>query len=115
MVIMAKAAVQEHKEGDDPLPDIIKDLAAFPYDLTESGGCSQLNPGGFCNVYQTRPVVCNTDSMFEKYWSTVMTKEEYYRDSMASCNKLHAACGYNRMFDTISMSGKVFNVIPKEG
>lgn len=87
MVISAIATLDEaDKTGEETHP-ILDEIASFPYDINEDGSCSQLN-GDICKVYQTRPLICNTDKMWEKYWSKVMDRETWYKQTKLSCDKL---------------------------
>lgn len=92
IVYASQQACNAWKEGDDPVDAIVVDLAEFPYTINPDGSCSQLNQGGFCNVYDRRPLVCNTELMHAKYYSS-MTEAEYHKQSRLSCDKIHK--GFN--------------------
>lgn len=88
VVISAIAALDEAEKNGDQIHPILDELASFPYDITDQGACTQLDPGGFCKVYMNRPLICNVDKMYEKFWTGIMTRDEYYTQSHASCDKL---------------------------
>jgi Fe-S-cluster containining protein len=87
-VVGAIAALDQAERDGSEVHPIIFDLSEFPYDVTESGTCSKLQ-GDICTVYATRPLVCNTGAMYEKYWKQVMTEKEYIVQSKMTCLKLH--------------------------
>lgn len=41
-----------------------------------------------CSIYNHRPDICNTDIMYERYFSKVMTREEYDRRNSEACEVL---------------------------
>ena len=43
-----------------------------------------------CNIYKRRPVKCNIDAMYEKYYATSMTREEFYQINRQACQVLKA-------------------------
>ena len=81
-------------ENNEAVDQIVYDLAEFPHEICEDGSCSQLDPGGFCKIYASRPTVCNTDAMYDKYYSNGLTKEQFYELSYKSCEKIHSK--YNK-------------------
>ena len=90
LVISCIAALDEADKSGQPVHPIVQELAEFPYDILENGSCSKLTDC-FCSIYETRPLVCRTDLMWEKYWQNVMTREEWHIKSKESCAKLKDA------------------------
>lgn len=43
-----------------------------------------------CSIYDHRPDICNTDILFEKYFSNIMTREEYDRRNSEACKLLNS-------------------------
>ena len=43
-----------------------------------------------CRIYSNRPWICNTDYMFEHYYSEFMTREEYDRRNSEACDILRS-------------------------
>lgn len=43
-----------------------------------------------CTIYDVRPDKCNIDVSYQKHFSNIMTKEEFYKLNIAACNKLKA-------------------------
>lgn len=57
------------------------------YDSGE-GVCKYLNANNRCDIYDHRPVFCNTDLMFEKIYSRFMSRDEYDKMNEESCKIL---------------------------
>ena len=70
-------------------PVIKKALDDFPYNTDESGACEMLTDDGCC-VYETRPDVCNIDTMARLQGIPL---NEYYLASAQSCNIMMAING----------------------
>ena len=70
-------------------PVIKKALDDFPYSTDESGACEMLTDDGCC-VYETRPDVCNIDTMARLQGIPL---NEYYLASAQSCNMIMAING----------------------
>lgn len=64
--------------------DHIPQLSAFD---DGSGACVHLN-GNLCDIYENRPVVCRVDVMYEKYYSTQYTRDEFYKINEVACQEL---------------------------
>lgn len=41
-----------------------------------------------CTIYPNRPLLCNVDESYEKYFKWNMSKEEYYQLNYDVCRKL---------------------------
>ena len=41
-----------------------------------------------CSIYGRRPIKCNIELMYKKYFKRKMTKEEYYSLNYQACAKL---------------------------
>ena len=41
-----------------------------------------------CTIYDKRPVICNIDKMYEIYYSSQMSRDEYYRLNQKCCQIL---------------------------
>lgn len=63
-----------------------KEIAEFPYPLTATGACSML-VNNRCKVYKKRPVLCNVNSMHEKYFPK-MDKKAYFDAAGRECNAM---------------------------
>lgn len=87
VVISAIAGLDEAERTGAETHPIMEELAAFPYDILESGACSKLN-GDLCSVYPERPLICDTEAMYKKYWSQIMSEKDYIVQAKMSCLKL---------------------------
>lgn len=54
-----------------------------------SGSCIFLKDGR-CEIYDHRPLICDTDRMYEKYFKDRYTKEEWVELNRKSCQDLKA-------------------------
>src|SRR5699024_9433928 len=52
-----------------------------------NGVCRYLQ-GNLCTIYATRPEVCRVNSMYEHYFKTHYTKEEFYQINIRACEML---------------------------
>jgi len=41
-----------------------------------------------CSIYQERPLVCRVDEMYEKRFSNLFSKKEFYIENAKICNTL---------------------------
>jgi uncharacterized protein len=76
---------RNEKSNDDKL---LQEVRVFPFEINNNV-CSKYEEGIGCTVYDTRPDICNIDTMYERYYKpTGMTKPEYYSFNAAGCNLL---------------------------
>ena len=52
-----------------------------------SGSCLFLKDNR-CQIYDNRPLICNTDRLWEKYYSSMYSKEEWIELNNKSCKEL---------------------------
>lgn len=50
-----------------------------------NGTCIHLTENNLCNIYATRPDICNVDKMYSKVYKFQMTRDEYDRINMEGC------------------------------
>jgi Fe-S-cluster containining protein len=43
-----------------------------------------------CKIYETRPVQCRMDALYDRVYATRMSREAYYARSVAACQSLAA-------------------------
>lgn len=43
-----------------------------------------------CSIYERRPLKCNIDAMYDKFYATIMTRDEFYQINKQACNALKA-------------------------
>lgn len=68
------------------IPDNVLKLFNLP--KASSGGCGHLKQDNTCEIYLTRPDVCNTKTMWNKVYHTSLTWEEYCKLSEEICKIL---------------------------
>ena len=51
------------------------------------GICRYLQ-GNLCSIYETRPDICRVDVMYERCFSSLYTREEFYRINRQGCEML---------------------------
>lgn len=64
--------------------DRIPQLRAFD---DGTGVCVHLKEN-LCDIYENRPEVCCVDVMYNKYYSTQYTKDEFYKINEQVCREL---------------------------
>ena len=54
-----------------------------------NGICKYLNQEtNLCTIYAHRPIFCNVDAYYDKYYINEMSREEFYRLNKLECIKL---------------------------
>jgi Fe-S-cluster containining protein len=53
-----------------------------------SGGCGHLLPDNTCKIYNSRPDICNVNTMWKNKYSLVMSWDEYAKLSEEMCKLL---------------------------
>lgn len=54
------------------------------------GVCKYLTEDNLCAIYEGRPDICNTDKMYEKYFSRTMSRDYYDAINSGACEALRA-------------------------
>ena len=62
----------------------IPQLSAFD---NGNGVCIHLK-GNLCDIYESRPDICNVETMYEKVYSKLYTRNEFYRLNEIACKKI---------------------------
>lgn len=65
--------------------DRIPELANFH---TGNGVCIHLTEDNLCDIYLTRPDICNVEKMYELKYQELMSKEMYEEMNMQGCKFL---------------------------
>jgi hypothetical protein len=50
--------------------------------------CKHLNKDNKCDIYDNRPLICNTDRLYEALYKDIMTKDEWVKINQDACRKL---------------------------
>ena len=53
-----------------------------------NGVCIHLSNDNLCNIYVVRPDICNIDRMYELFYKSILSKEEYERLNIEGCRAL---------------------------
>lgn len=56
--------------------------------LDRGDGVCKYLIGNDCKIYNDRPLLCRVDESYEKLFSHLYTKEDYYKLNKLSCNNL---------------------------
>lgn len=60
----------------------------------EKGLCRYFNEGtNRCRIYPNRPVICNTEKMYDLYFKDTMSEAAYIRQNLQVCYDLNKANG----------------------
>lgn len=51
--------------------------------------CKYLDENNKCTIYDHRPLICNTDKLYEALFKYSMTKEEWVLLNLQGCEKLY--------------------------
>lgn len=51
------------------------------------GSCKHL-VGNYCSIYEDRPMLCRVDECYDKYFSQLMNRQDYYRINKQACDNL---------------------------
>lgn len=70
-------------------------LEAFPYQARQDGACEQLDEAGRCRVYETRPDLCNIETMILR---TGVPRAARYALNALICNTLQEREGIDPSF-----------------
>lgn len=68
-----------------------RQVGKFPFMLDYDRGdgvCRFLDKDNRCVIYNRRPPICNTDLLFERYFSKKMSREEYDKMNSDACKQL---------------------------
>lgn len=54
-----------------------------------NGTCKYLDlKTNLCRIYYNRPIFCNVDAFYDKYFSNKMDREDFYKINKEECNNL---------------------------
>jgi len=65
----------------------------FPEPVKEDGSCTHLKKGNTCAIYETRPLICRVDDMYEQFFKEKVSKEDFYEANLATCRMLQKEDG----------------------
>lgn len=64
------------------------DVPQLSFLMGSNGYCRYLD-GNKCSIYTKRPLICNIEAMYDKYFFNVMTEDEFIRRNLEVCYKLN--------------------------
>lgn len=62
-------------------------IANFPFKCDETGKCEMLGDGNICKVYDNRPLICNVEKLYEKYYKNEMSKQNFFDINEQICKQ----------------------------
>ena len=57
-------------------------------ELDRGDGVCRYLSGNLCSIYENRPLLCRIDESYDKYFSEIYTRDEYYRLNEQACKIL---------------------------
>lgn len=57
-------------------------------ELDRGDGVCRYLSGNLCSIYENRPLFCRIDECYDLFFSSDMTKEEFYKLNQEACRKL---------------------------
>lgn len=54
----------------------------------DKGECIHLTENNLCDIYDSRPIICNVEKMYELFFSSTITYEQYLKENYEACTKL---------------------------
>lgn len=55
------------------------------------GVCRYLTTDNLCAIYENRPLICNIDLLYEKFYSNVMSRDDYYLLNAEACASMKSS------------------------
>jgi Fe-S-cluster containining protein len=52
------------------------------------GVCRKLSEDNLCTIYEERPLICNIGALYEKCFSNMVTREEFFSFTHKCCKAL---------------------------
>ena len=59
-------------------------------ELDRGDGVCRYLKGNLCSIYENRPLLCRIDESYDKYFSEIYTRDEYYRLNEQACEILQS-------------------------
>lgn len=53
-----------------------------------NGKCIHLMEDNLCDIYYTRPDICNVSKMYQLHYKDLMSETEYIKNNIEGCNVL---------------------------
>ena len=65
------------------------------------GICFHYNENVGCTIYANRPDVCRVDEGYQKFFSLLMTKQDYYIKNAQICNQMQTASNLDEKYRVV--------------
>lgn len=62
--------------------------SALYSELDRGDGVCRYLKDNLCSIYETRPLLCRVDECYDLFFSSLMTREEYYQLNLNECERL---------------------------
>ena len=59
-------------------------------ELDRGDGVCRYLKGNLCSIYENRPLLCRIDESYDKFFSEIYTRDEYYRLNEQACKILQS-------------------------
>jgi Fe-S-cluster containining protein len=59
-------------------------------ELDRGDGVCRYLRGNLCSIYENRPLLCRIDESYDKFFSEIYTRDEYYRLNEQGCKILQS-------------------------
>ena len=59
-------------------------------ELDRGDGVCRYLKGNLCSIYENRPLLCRIDESYDKFFSEIYTRDEYYRLNEQGCKILQS-------------------------
>jgi Fe-S-cluster containining protein len=57
-------------------------------DFDEGNGVCRYLRDNLCDIYENRPLICNAEAMYLKYFKDIMSEEEFISANQEACRKI---------------------------
>lgn len=64
------------------------DLNPVFSELNRGDGICRFLSGNLCSIYETRPLICRVDEVYELFWKDQLSRERYYQMNSEIYNQL---------------------------
>lgn len=71
----------------------VKDTPLERFDRGD-GVCIHLTPDNLCDIYEHRPLVCNVDKQYDKFWKDKMTREQFHAMQKNGCDYIRKMAAF---------------------
>ncbi len=62
------------------------------------GTCIKFLEGEGCSIYDSRPILCRIDDGYDRFFSNIITRSNYYKGNADVCNSLQREMNLDESF-----------------